>query len=86
MVTSARPEDLRELVARWSLAEAVTARTTTADERDELIQAVCRAAAQGERDRIAFGRPEPLPAPLPESTLRFLQEAARRARRSTGAG
>ena len=57
----------------------------TPEERDELIQAVCRAAAQGEQDRINSGLPPPIPAPLPESTIEFLKEAARRVRESAPA-
>ena len=49
-------------------------------ERGELLMAACRAAAQIETSRLRMGMPESQPAPWPESTWRFLAEAAQRVR------
>ena len=52
-------------------------------ERSKLLSAVCRDAAEIEASRIKMGMPPSQPAPWPESTWRFLAEAARRVREQT---
>ena len=50
------------------------------EERGERLIAVCRAAAEIEASRLRMGMPPTQRAPWPESTWRFLAEAARRVR------
>ena len=49
-------------------------------ERGELLMAACHAAAEIEASRLRMGLPPTKPAPWPESTRKFLAEAARRVR------
>jgi hypothetical protein len=55
-------------------------RKLSLDERGELLMVACRAAAEIEASRLRMGLPPTQPAPWPESTRRFLAEAARRVR------
>ncbi len=55
-------------------------RKMSMEERGELLASACRAAAEIEASRAAMGMPSIKPAPWPESTWKFLAEAARRAR------
>jgi hypothetical protein len=49
-------------------------------ERGEMLTAVCRDAAAIEASRLQMGFPSSQPAPWPDSTWKFLAEAARRVR------
>jgi hypothetical protein len=49
-------------------------------DRGELLMTACRAAVEIEASRLRMGLPPTQPAPWPESTRKFLAEAARRAR------
>ena len=55
-------------------------RKLSLQERGELLMAACRAAAEIESSRLRMGLPPTRPVPWPESTRKFLAEAARRAR------
>ena len=55
-------------------------RKLSLQERGELLMAACRAAAEIEASRLRMGLPPTKPAPWPESTWKFLAEAARRIR------
>lgn len=55
-------------------------RRLSLDERAKLLAAACRTAAEIEASRLKMGLPPTQPAPWPESTWKFLAEAARRAR------
>ena len=55
-------------------------RKLSLDERGELLMAACRAAAEIEASRLRMGMPPTRRAPWPESTRKFLAEAARRVR------
>jgi hypothetical protein len=50
------------------------------EDRGQLLAAVCHDAAIMEESRLHMGLPPSQPSPWPESTWRFLAEAARRAR------
>jgi hypothetical protein len=50
------------------------------EQRGELLMTACRAAAEIEASRRRMGLPPTQPAPWPESTWKFLAEAARRVR------
>ncbi|MEX2309981.1 MAG: hypothetical protein WD738_20580 [Pirellulales bacterium] len=55
-------------------------RKLSLQERGKLLMAACRAAAEIEASRLRMGLPPTRPAPWPESTRKFLAEAARRVR------
>jgi hypothetical protein len=75
MDTDAIIELERERVAKF--------RRLTLEERGKLVSLACRAAAEIEASRIKMGLPPTQPEPWPESTWRFLREAARRCREQT---
>jgi len=56
-------------------------RGLTIAERAELIEAACQGAIEIEASRAEMGLPRSTPAPWPESTLTYLAEWARRARK-----
>jgi hypothetical protein len=55
-------------------------RMLTLQERVELLIAACRAAAEIEASKLRMGLPATKPAAWPDSTRKFLAEAARRVR------
>jgi hypothetical protein len=76
-----QPQTLNtEAINALEQANTERLRQLSPQERGERLIAVCRAAAEIEASRLRMGMSPTQPAPWPESTWKFLAEAARRVR------
>lgn len=69
-------------IAELELSDLDRLRQLSVDERGNLLAIACNDAAEIEASRIKMGMPPSQPVPWPESTWKFLAEAARRVRRA----
>jgi hypothetical protein len=67
-------------IAEWEGRELKCVQKIPLKERGELLTIACQDAAAIEASRIQMGLPPSQPAPWPDSTWKFLAEAAQRVR------
>jgi hypothetical protein len=83
MDSNAKRKIEKQIAAHRATEEAdiARARSLTMQERGQLLEAACEAAAEILHSRLAAGLPPPVRDPWPESTWEFLRKHAARVRK-----